>query len=147
MLAPVRLLALTVLISTRALAGDWPHYRGPAQNGSTTETIGTLPVGGPRELWRVQLGTGLSSVTVADGRVFSAGFKDGKEVLYSLSPANGRVLWTHSWPAKLGAYLFEGGPRATPTVWRARVHARCGWARRVCLVGDGQAAVGKKSRQ
>ena len=120
--APARLLAIAALISSQALAGDWPHYRGPAQNGSTTEPIGTLPVGGPRELWRVQLGTGLSSVTVAGGRAFSAGFKDGKEVLYCLSPANGRVLWTHSWPAKLGAYLFEGGPRATPTVDGERVY-------------------------
>ena len=116
------LLACGVIGSGLAFAGDWPHYRGPAQNGSTTETIGTLPVGGPRELWRVQLGTGLSSVTVADGRAFSAGFKDGREVLYCLSPVNGRVLWTHAWPAKLGAYLFEGGPRATPTVDGERVY-------------------------
>ncbi len=116
MRTPLFLLACGVIGSGLAFAGDWPHYRGPAQNGSTQETIGTLPVGGPRELWRVQLGTGLSSVTVADGRAFSAGFKDGREVLYCLSPANGRVLWTHAWPAKLGAYLFEGGPRATPTV-------------------------------
>jgi outer membrane protein assembly factor BamB len=120
--ASVRLLAFAALISAPAPAADWPHYRGPAQDGSSPETIGTLPVGGPRELWRVQLGTGLSSVTVADGRAFSAGFKDGKEVLYALSPANGRVLWTHSWPAKLGAYLFEGGPRATPTVDGERVY-------------------------
>jgi outer membrane protein assembly factor BamB len=120
--APARLLALAAIFSTHALAGDWPHYRGPAQNGSTPESIGTLPVGGPRELWRVQLGTGLSSVTVADGRAFTAGFKDGKEVLYCLSPANGRVLWTHAWAAKIGAYLFEGGPRATPTVDGDRVY-------------------------
>ncbi len=120
--APVRLLALAAIFSTHALAGDWPHYRGPSQNGSSQESIGTLPVGGAREIWRVQLGTGLSSVTVADGRVFSAGFKDGREVLYCLSAANGRVLWTHSWLAKLGAYLFEGGPRATPTVDGERVY-------------------------
>ena len=112
----------TAFVSASVNGGDWPHYRGPSQNGSTPESIGTLPVGGPRELWRVHLGTGLSSVTVADGRAFSAGFKDGKEVLYCLSPANGRVLWTHSWVAKLGAYLFEGGPRATPTVDGERVY-------------------------
>ena len=120
--APVRLLAIVTLISTHALAGDWPHYRGPSQNGSSAETIGKLPVGGPRELWRVQLGTGLSSITVADGRVLSAGYKDGNEVLYCLNPANGRVMWTHSWKAKLGDYLFEGGPRATPTADGERVY-------------------------
>jgi outer membrane protein assembly factor BamB len=122
MLKLASLLACGVIFSAPLLAGDWPHYRGPAQNGSTQETIGAFPVGGPRELWRVQLGTGLGSVTVADGRAFSAGFKDGKEILYALNPANGRVLWTHSWPAKLGAYLFEGGPRATPTVDGERVY-------------------------
>jgi outer membrane protein assembly factor BamB len=122
MIQVASLLACGVLLSGPALAGDWPHYRGPALNGSTAEGIGTLPVGGPRELWRVQLGTGLSSVTVADGRAFSAGYKDGKEVLYCLSTSNGRVLWTHAWPAKLGNYLFEGGPRATPTVDGERVY-------------------------
>jgi len=119
---PARLLALAVLTSSHALAGDWPHYRGPALNGSTQEAVGAFPVGGPRELWRVQLGTGLSSVTVADGRAFSAGYQGGKEVLHCLSVANGRVLWTHSWTAKLGNYLFEGGPRATPTLDGDRVY-------------------------
>jgi outer membrane protein assembly factor BamB len=120
--APVRLLAIAALISTHALAGDWPHYRGPALNGSTAETVSAFPLGGPRELWRVHLGTGLSSVTVAEGRVFSAGYRDGKEVLYCLSATNGRALWTHAWTAKLGNYLFEGGPRATPTVDGDRVY-------------------------
>ncbi len=110
------------IFSASAFAGDWPHYRGPALNGSTSEAIGKIPAGGPRELWRVQLGTGLSSVTVADGRVFSAGYRDGQEVLYCLNAANGRVQWMHSWKAKLGDYLFEGGPRATPTVDGERVY-------------------------
>lgn len=109
------------LVAT-ATAADWQHYRGPAQNGSTAEAVGKFPVGGPRELWRVQLGTGLSSVTVADGRVFSAGYKDGREILCCLDPADGRTVWTHGWQAKLGDYLFEGGPRATPTVDGERVY-------------------------
>ena len=116
------LIACGLFVSALAQAADWPHYRGPLQNGSTPEGISSFPVGGPRELWRVQLGTGLSSVTVADGRVFSAGYEDGQEVLQCLDPANGRVLWTHAWKAKLGNYLFEGGPRATPTVDGERVY-------------------------
>ena len=137
MRTPVRLFALAALFSMHALAGDWPHYRGPAQNGSTPESIGAFPVGGPRVLWRAQLGTGLSSVTVADGRVFSAGYKDGKEVLQCLSPANGRVLWTHGWAAKLGNYLFEGGPRATPTVDGERVYMLGADGHVVCVSAAG----------
>ena len=128
----VRLFALSALLSTAAAGADWLHYRGPAQNGSSSEKIAAFPVGGPRELWRVQLGIGLSSVTVAEGRVYSAGHKDGREVLHCLNAATGRTVWTHSWPAKLGAYFFEGGPRATPTIDGGRVfmlgadgHAAC----------------------
>jgi len=116
------LLAATMFFSAAAPGADWPHYRGPAQDGSTAEGIAAFPAGGPRELWRVQLGTGLSSVTVADGRAFSAGYQDKKEVLHCLNASTGKTLWTHAWPAKLGDYLFEGGPRATPTVDGERVY-------------------------
>jgi outer membrane protein assembly factor BamB len=122
MKTPARLLAFSMLFPLTAVAGDWAQYRGPLQNGSSAEKITSFPVGGPRELWRIQLGTGLSSVTAVGGRAYSAGFKDGKEVLYCLDAATGRIVWTHSWPAKLGDYLFEGGPRATPTVDGGRVY-------------------------
>jgi outer membrane protein assembly factor BamB len=115
-------LTLAVFFAGSVVAADWHHYRGPAQDGSTPEKVGTIAQGGPRELWRAQLGTGLSSVTVAGGKVFSAGFKDGKEVLYCLDAANGKTLWTQAWSAKKGDYLFEGGPRATPTVDGQRVY-------------------------
>ena len=113
---PVRLVALTVLFSATVSAGDWPHYRGPSQNGASAEKVAPFQFGGPRELWRIQLGTGLSSVTASGGRAYSAGYKEGREFLYCINVSNGRIVWTHSWPAKLGDYLFEGGPRATPTV-------------------------------
>ena len=113
--------AVCGLVSTAAMGADWPHYRGPAQNGSSVEKIAAFPLGGPRELWRVQLGTGLASATVTAGRVWSAGYLDKKEVLHCLDAASGKTVWTYSWPAKLGDYLFEGGPRATPTVDGGRV--------------------------
>ena len=119
---PFRLLAFTVLFSASTIAGDWQHYRGPAQNGSSPEKVPAFQFGGPREMWRIQLGTGLSSVTTAGARAYSAGYKEGREVLYCLDVANGRVVWTHSWPAKLGDYLFEGGPRATPTIDGERIY-------------------------
>ena len=122
MLNPARILALTALFSATATAADWPHYRGPAQNGSSSEKVPAFQFGGPRELWRIQLGTGLSSVTVAGARAYSAGYKEGREVLYCLDTANGRIVWTHSWTAKLGDYLFEGGPRATPTIDGERIY-------------------------
>ena len=107
---------LSLVVTT--FAADWQHYRGPAQNGSSTEKVAAFSKG---ELWRVQLGIGLSGVTSAGARVFSAGYVDGKETLYCLDAATGKTVWTHAWSAKLGDNLFEGGPRATPTLDEGRV--------------------------
>lgn len=112
----MKALALAVFFAGTTFAADWLHYRGPAQDGSTPEPAGAFPAGGPKELWRTQVGTGLSSVAVAGNRVYTAGYKSGKEVLYCLDAKTGKPIWTHGWPAQLGDNLFEGGPRGTPTV-------------------------------
>jgi outer membrane protein assembly factor BamB len=114
--------ALLVALTATAFAEDWKHYRGPKFDGSTTETVEAFPKSGPRELWRVQLGTGHSSMAVAGRWLYSAGYKDGHEVLVCLDTATGKSVWTQSWLAKLGDYLFEGGPRATPTIDGDRVY-------------------------
>ena len=107
---------LSLVVTT--FAADWLHYRGPEQNGTSTEKVAGFAKG---ELWRVQLGTGLSGITSAGARVFSAGYKDGKETLYCLDAATGKAFWTYAWTAKIGDNLFEGGPRATPTLDGDRV--------------------------
>jgi outer membrane protein assembly factor BamB len=98
-----------------AHAADWLHYRGPQQNG-TAENLAAFPIGGPRELWRAQVGVGLSSVTVAGARAYTAGYREGQEVVVCLDVATGKEVWNHGWPAKLGDNMFEGGPRTTPTL-------------------------------
>ena len=118
----MKTLTLAVLFAGSVLAADWHHYRGPAQDGSTAETLPAFPSGGPKEAWRVKVGTGLSSVTVADGRLFTAGYQGDSEALQCLDAKTGKLLWTQQWPAKKGDYLFEGGPRATPTVDGQRVY-------------------------
>ena len=44
---------------------DWLHYRGPAMNGVSNEKgwSAQFPATGPRQLWKVDLGTGTASVT------------------------------------------------------------------------------------
>ncbi len=112
----IALSAALALVTSTTVAADWLHYRGPSHNGASAEKITAFPADGPKELWRVQLGTGLSSVTVAGNRAFTAGYKDGQEIVYCLDVVSGKTVWSHGWKAKLGDNLFEGGPRATPTV-------------------------------
>ena len=109
-------IALSLVLAASALAADWPHYRGPNMDGSTAEKATPWSEDGPKELWRVQVGTGCASMTVVGNRLFTAGYRDGKEVVQCLDIATGKELWSHGWAAKLGDYLFEGGPRATPTI-------------------------------
>ena len=58
---PTLALALT-LLSTSLVADDWPGYRGPTQDGRSTE-VGVFdgwPAEGPATLWRAELGSGYS---------------------------------------------------------------------------------------
>ncbi len=135
----MKTLALTVLFASTAMAADWLHYRGPAQDGSTTESVASFPTSGPPVKWQAKVGTGLSGITVEGNHVFTAGYNGGKEVLFCLDAKTGKPVWTHSWTAKLGDYLFEGGPRATPTIDGNRVYMVGGDGQVVCV----DAATGK----
>src|SRR6516165_1759766 len=63
------------------VAGDWPCWRGPHFDGVSRETglLKEWPEGGPRVLWKVGLSGGYSSVTVADGRLYTHTAKNKKE--------------------------------------------------------------------
>ena len=108
--------ALYLCFATSAFSADWPHYRGLKMDGSTAETIAPWSADGPKELWRVQVGTGCASMTVAGKHLFTAGYRNNQEVVQCLDAATGKEIWSHGWDAKLADYLFEGGPRATPTI-------------------------------
>lgn len=109
---------LFILLLGRAAPADWLAYRGPTQNGISTEKgwSAEFPETGPKELWKAELGTGISSVTVSAGRVYSMGNKDDTESVYCLDVKTGKEIWRQQFPVMLEAVMFEGGPRSTPTI-------------------------------
>ena len=56
-------------------AGDWTRWRGPDLNGISSETgwLAKWPDDGPKRLWKAKVGTGFSSVSVANGKVYTLG--------------------------------------------------------------------------
>src|SRR5687768_16868157 len=87
--------SITVLAGSRAVA-DWPQWRGPNRNGVSTETglLAQWPQGGPPLAWKATgLGTGHSSVSVANGRIFTMG--DGPDGSYvrAIDEKTGKPLW------------------------------------------------------
>jgi hypothetical protein len=127
-LKPCAALAAALLVSlTSARTADWPQYRGPHLDGTTTEKLlAAWPEGGPRQVWKVPTPTGFSSFTVAGGRAFTlvrrnVGGAD-REVCVAFDAASGKELWA-SEPFAVckydgGADAGGGGdgPRSTPSV-------------------------------
>lgn len=113
--------ALTLALSAHA---EWLGFRGPTQNGVTTEQAWNPRLASPpKALWKVEVGTGISSVTVADGRAYTMGNVDGKDVIHCLDAKTGKEVWRHDYPMSADPKLFEGGPRSTPVLDGNRLYA------------------------
>lgn len=97
-------------------ASDWPQWRGPDRNGKSAETglLQEWPEGGPQLAWQVEgLGSGFSSLSVANGRIYTMGDLEDGQYVFALQEADGAVLWkTKVGPVHEDDY---GGSRCTPT--------------------------------
>jgi len=116
--------ALIILGTFTSGGGDWPRWRGPDLNGISPEKgwQAQWPAEGPKQLWKASVGTGFSSFSVSDGRVYTMGNTTNTDWVFCLDAETGKVVWGHSYPCPLAANNFEGGPCATPTVADGRVY-------------------------
>lgn len=71
----VLLSLLTFFFFTPLHAADWYRWRGPDFNGISKEKdwLTNWPAEGPKQLWKANVGTGFSSVSVSDGHVYTMG--------------------------------------------------------------------------
>jgi len=130
-------IVLSAWMPPAGLAADWPQYRGPNLDGSTSETINLAkwPENGPERIWRVDTPTGFSSFAVAQGKAFTLVTRndsDGvpREVCVAFDADTGKELWAQD----LCMAKYDGGgdsgtsdnnggdgPRSTPTIDGDRV--------------------------
>lgn len=98
---------------------DWPQWRGPDRDGVSKETglLESWPAGGPPLAWRTTgIGSGYVTVSVAAGRVYTAGDKGAENFVIALSEVDGKALWaTPLGKAGAPGWGGFGGPRGTPT--------------------------------
>jgi outer membrane protein assembly factor BamB len=127
---------------TSASTGDWPQWRGPNRDGvsGATGLLADWPEEGPPLVWTAKgLGRGMSSVSVADGRIYTLGKRDGKGVcLIALSAENGDEIWAT--PIEP-----DGDPNGTPTIDGERVFAITYNGTLVCAETDSGKIVWRKS--
>lgn len=100
----------------------WPQFHGPRRDNLSSDTgvLRRWPDEGPQLLWRAEgLGHGFATVSIAEGRIVTAGDVDGMTVVTALD-LEGRVLWqTANGPAWTGP---QPGARGTPTIDGNRIY-------------------------
>jgi outer membrane protein assembly factor BamB len=98
-------------------SADWPAFRGPNHNGISSEAIAWPKTGGPKQLWKINVGIGHSAVTVVGNRAYTMGNANDTDTVFALDIATGKTVWKHSYPCneKVGIKDYDG-PFATPAV-------------------------------
>jgi outer membrane protein assembly factor BamB len=99
-------------------AADWPRWRGPSGDGISTEKEWSTkwPADGPKQLWKADVGTGYSAMSVSKGRLFTMGNTADVDTIYCLDANTGKELWKHSYPCIAKDPNGFPGTRVTPTV-------------------------------
>ena len=117
------------LSTTNALTADWPQWRGPNRNGISAETdIRTnWPAAGPKILWHASVGTGFSSMSVSQGRIYTMGNMANRDTIWCFDATTGKLIWKHTYDSRLDPKYYEGGPSSTPTTDSNRVYTISKW--------------------
>ncbi len=113
---------LAGVLASPAAGADWPIYRGPDHNGISAETGWLAPGATLKVVWRQQVGTGCSSITVVGSRAYTMGNADNKDTVFCFDAVTGKELWKFPYDCPLDPKLYEGGPSATPTVAGGKVY-------------------------
>jgi outer membrane protein assembly factor BamB len=131
----IRIVLLMVLaVVSTASAVDWPQFRGPSRDGTSPETglMKQWASEGPKELWSFDgLGDGFSSVSVANGVVYTTGMIGGQGYLFAFDlqgTLKYKTAYGPEW-TKSGSYP---GTRTTPTIDADRLYLMSGQGRIAC---------------
>jgi len=98
--------------------GSWPGFRGPRRNGiaAGTPIASRWPAGGPKVLWKVDLGEGHAGAAVRDGRVYFLDYDQEKkeDAVRCLSLDDGEEIWRYTYYVKIKRN--HGMSRTVPAV-------------------------------
>lgn len=118
------LLMVYTFTTTTGYSGDWHQYHGPNRDRISTESgwDSDWSDAAPKTIWKANVGTGFSSFSVADGRVYTMGNTDDKDTVWCFDAQSGEEIWKYTYDCELQPYLYEGGPGCTPTVYEGLVY-------------------------
>jgi len=101
--------------------GEWPCFHGLSRDNKSAETglLKKWPETGPELLWTItDLGKGYSSVSIAEGYLYTAGVIEKQTVVFAFD-LNGKLVWKkfngQSWETTMSHARAYTGSRSTPT--------------------------------
>ncbi|HEX5105833.1 MAG TPA: PQQ-binding-like beta-propeller repeat protein [Pirellulaceae bacterium] len=120
-LSRLALSAAVVFAITASTCGhplaEWPQFLGPSRNGNSAD-MGLLekwPAGGPKELWRVAGGIGMSGLAIKDGKLLTLVQRDGQQWVVAHDAKTGAAQWQTPVASEYENQMGNG-PRATPAI-------------------------------
>jgi outer membrane protein assembly factor BamB len=120
---------------TALVASDWPQWRGADRSGLSKETglLQEWPKEGPTLRWKAtELGTGYSSPTIVDGRIYLQSTSGQQELALCLDEKTGQKLWSTTF----GTVGKNEGPQYPGTRSSATVDGNSLY----CLASNGELA-------
>ena len=100
---------------------EWPCFHGLQRNSKSAETglLEEWPEEGPELLWTISgLGEGYSSVSIAEGHLYTAGMIEKQTYVFAFD-LNGKQVWKKpngsSWETTMSHARSYTGSRSTPT--------------------------------
>ncbi len=99
---------------------SWPNLYGPNHQSLVFDDriSSEWKDGPPRELWRIDIGTGYSSPVLKENRVVIVHREGDSEIIECFSAENGKSFWSKSFPANYRCrYDYSSGPYSTPVIY------------------------------
>jgi outer membrane protein assembly factor BamB len=120
------LAAVLVCLSVAVTAQDWPQWRGPARSGALQGFKGPAAwPDRPKQIWKVQAGSGHASPIVVAGRVYVFSRTGDQEAISARDLATGKEIWRQAYDAPYqmnpAAASHGRGPKSTPVHDRGRI--------------------------
>ena len=115
-IAGLIIIAVT-LGSAKAVAADWPQLLGPRADGTSSETglLSAWPSGGPKVIWKKQIGTGYSAPSIRDGHLVLFHRIANEQIVEALDAKTAKPVWRHASPTRYrDPFGYNNGPRCTP---------------------------------
>ncbi len=123
-------------ITTLTVAEDWPQWRGPNRDGTSSETnlLKKWPDDGPKLLWHFdELGDGYASPSTYKGKIYVPGTINKQGYLHAFD-TTGKHLWKQPYGSEW-TKSFPGS-RSTPALDNDKAYLISGLGVAYCLNAD-----------